>query len=177
MIFPGHRHLSSVSLICVAGFVVLASVLTACSGHKPKGAIGQKIVVHLPITSYINTVGSPDGNPRYTFPVLAVYDPAGKLVYLGNREPENRKLLLDFPARMNAMAPVPGSRPLADILNAVPEFKAQKASLLGSHEPVILSVALKDCKACIVQDDVLHAREEELLRQSINIVVIEVSIS
>ena len=177
MNFPGHRRFSSFSLVCITGFIVLASILTACSTHKPKSPLGQKIIVHLPIASYVNAVGSPDGNPRYTFPVLAVYDPAGKLVYLGKREPENRKLLLNFPTKINAMVPVPGSRPLADILNAVPEFKAQKASILGSHEPVILSVALKNCNACVVQDHVLRAREEELLRQSINIVVIEVSIT
>jgi hypothetical protein len=177
MSFPGLRQLSSLNVICGTRCIVIAAILTACSGHGAKGAVGQKIVVHLPIASYVNVVRSPDGSPRYAFPVLAVYNPAGRLIYLGNREPENRKLLQDFRARINTMVPVPGSRSLAEILNAIPDFKAPKVSILGSHEPVILSIALKNCKACTIQDDVLRAREEELLRQSINIVVIEVSIT
>lgn len=163
---PRSRRLALIALA-----LLLVSV-TGC-GSKPQA---RWISADLSISAYIEArMHSPDRTAStFDFPVLEIYNDDGWLVYHGHEAIQNAAILNELPASARNLQPVRESPRLADILKAVPAFKAQERRVLEQHGTVVLSVELEGCGACRIQDRAMDEARQRLLQRSIAVLEIHV---
>lgn len=94
-------------------------------------------------------------------PVLAIYDPAGRLVFYGENLQDNVRVLESLPAGLLKLKPLAGGAPLSQTLDGIPEFRGHGPAILHSKRYTVFSTDLKGCKPCEAQSqavDQLNAR-------------------
>jgi hypothetical protein len=157
--------------------LILASSVACVSQPKGSGAKGQLISTSVPISLYAaaRMHGSAGGVSEFNFPMLEIYDGSGALVYRSHEPINNARVLRELPSSIQSLQPRKDAPRLADIIEALPEFKAKEKEILRHHNPVVLSVVLENCHACTVQEDALGEAQQLLLQNSIDVLVVNVA--
>lgn len=130
----------------------------------------------MPLPVYVRSAVGANGriDTELYFPLLQIYDSAGRLVYVGHDANENAGILKRASEDAASMKAIPGTALLADITKQMADLGAQRDELLKMHKSTILSVSLEGCHACSVQDEALDQAEKQLLAQGINVLLLRV---
>jgi hypothetical protein len=148
----------------------------ASCGHPE--AAGKFISANIPLALYAATrVSRRVPKPtKFTFPILEIYNELGALVYQGSESSlENARILRELPASIRGLLAPSDAPRLISVLEAVPEFQAREQEILRDRRPVLLSIELQNCEACVIQADALNDAAPRLLRQSMDVLVLKVS--
>jgi hypothetical protein len=131
----------------------------------------------LTLKSYVHSaIGANDHKSMSVyFPLLEVYDPSGKLVYVGHNAQDNSRILSLLPENMSDLVPVPDTLPLQEVIKQFPDFQINSAELLRTRMPTIITVFLEDCHACSVQEQALDNTQQHLHDRGINLLVVKVA--
>ncbi len=152
--------------------IVLMFVTASCA-HV--GVQGELISVNLSLESYMRARmrGSGEGESKFSFPELQVYERGSKLIYRGTRPNENARVLWEISLGSLDFKQKPNGPALIDIVEAFPEFKARKRDILR-HKLVVLSVALDDCQACKTQEAAMDDVDHQLIQHAACILLVKV---
>jgi hypothetical protein len=154
-------------------------VLVTLSLHGCRSTTGDGIVIssYPQLKSYVHFAVGSNGHKEANlyFPLLQVYDPAGRLVYVGHDARENAKLLDQLPGNLDSLKPIPETTLLPDVMKEMPEFAARKDEVLRVKQVTVLSVFLEDCHACSIQEEALDSTEKQLVRRGVNLLIIRVA--
>ncbi len=167
--------------VAPAGAVLTAALLLASSACTSRPARqdtqGVFISTRLPLASYVQAAspGSPGKGTKLFFPQLDIYDESGDLIYSSHESIENARVLKELPGSIQNLHPQPGAPRVAEIIQALPNFRAQEEKILKHHNVTVLSVFLENCHACTIQEDALDDSQRRLLDDSINVLVIRLS--
>ena len=160
------------AVVTLAAVLLLASFVCACR-RDGGGREGISISTSLPLASYVKA-GAGKG-AKFFFPQLEIYDESGDLLYSSHESIENARVLKELPGGIQSLRSKPDAPRLAEVMDAVPAFRARKEEILGQHRVSVLSVFLENCHACTVQEDALGGSEHRLLNHGINLLVLRVS--
>lgn len=110
----------------------------------------------------------------FNFPLLEVYDADSHLVYSGHDAQSNIRFLRSLPKLSfgKSEANPVTDRFLASTVEEIPQFRVNADELVRSHKRCVLSLSLKGCDACSVQDDALGGTKKDLLEAQINVLSI-----
>src|SRR5882724_2859084 len=152
--------------------VVLISVSLIGCRSKPAA---QLLSANLSMAPYVQARSYSKARKEsdFYFPSLEIYND-GILIYRGHEAVQNANVLRGMPASIRNMQPNPQSPSLADILEAIPEFKVHAQRILGRHQLAVVSVDLADCGECRVQTRAMDETTKRLLWQSIDILEIHI---
>lgn len=139
--------------------------------------MAQNISAKLSIISYaqVRTRFTSGLEKNLGFPALEIFNGEGSLIYRNKDEIRNADALERVLANISTLPSLQHAPRVADILDAVPEFKPHEQEVLRHHKPVVLSVDLDGCGACKVQASWLDEARDRLLRQSIDVLEIHVA--
>ncbi len=154
-------------LACFSGIV-----LGVACGHRA----GKYKIISLPIRSVAQTLQASRKGNTFEFPVLCVYDSDGALVYNGTNAPDNSRTIRSLPGGLARLLPLTGGAPLKDLFEGVPELRVNGPRVPERGHPLILSVELVNCEACVEQAKALSASQTRLLRQGFDVMVINVTL-
>jgi hypothetical protein len=145
--------------------------------HGGADANGVLISTSLPLPLYVQagSHGSAGKGPQIFFPQFEIYDESGDLTYSSHESIENARILKELPGGIQSLKPNLEAPHLAEIMDAIPDFRARKVKILAQRRVSILSVFLENCHACTVQEDALGDAEHRLLDNGINLLVLRVS--
>jgi hypothetical protein len=138
---------------------------------------GILISATFPLHSYVHArLDEHSGKGEHlNFPLLAVYDRSGVLIYSGYDVGENVQLLADLPGKISNLQSKPEAASLAAAIEEIPDFKTRKTEILKSRKNTVVSTFLEECQACSFQEDALQNAEHQLLENGINVLVIHLS--
>lgn len=156
-----------VLLVCLSSMVL---------GSNCGRRAGKYEIVSVPIRSVARTLQASRKGNNFELPVLCVYDSDGALVYNGTNAPDNNRTIRSLPAGLARLRPLTGGAPLRDLFEAIPELRVNGPRAPERGHPLILSVELVNCGACVEQAKALSASQTRLLRQGFDVVVISVTL-
>jgi len=140
-------------------------------------ANGLVLTSNLELRSYVKFAVGANGNKdtRLHFPLLQIYDAAGRLVYVGHDARANATALEQMPGNIDTMHPISGSSLLPDVMRQLPEFEVKREDLLRAKRTTALSVFLQDCHACSIQEEALDKTQTKLHDRGVNLLIIKVA--
>ncbi|HKV95394.1 MAG TPA: hypothetical protein VJW20_22805 [Candidatus Angelobacter sp.] len=133
---------------------------------------GVLISAKFPLYSYVHARLNEHSGEHLNFPLLAIYDRSGVLIYSGYDVSENVQLLEDLPGKISNLQSKPGAASLAAAIEEIPDFRARKTEILNSRKNTVVSTFLQECDACSFQEEALQNAERQLLKNGINVLVI-----
>jgi hypothetical protein len=138
---------------------------------------GILISAKFPLYSYVHArLNEHSGkSEQLHFPLLAIYDRSGVLIYSGYDVGENVQLLADLPGKISNLQSQPGAANLAAAIEEIPDFKTRKTEILNRRKNTLVSTFLQECEACSFQEEALQNAERQLLNNGINVLVIHLS--
>lgn len=163
--------LSLLPLFCVS------SLLLSCARRNSAGRPGIATSIEMSMPEFFQawTAGAGGKGARVYFPTLEVFDSNGQLIYQGHNAVQNANAVRQMPAYLSGLKAIPNAARLDQVTTGLMRLP-QRASILASHQPTIVSVFLQDCHSCSLQEDALvSTRVQELARQGINLIVIHVT--
>src|SRR5207245_636274 len=119
------------STIIPAAILLLASF--GCGSKSAGGDTkGVLISTSLPLPSYVRvgSHGSSAKGAQFFFPQLEIYNESGDLIYSSHESIDNARILKQLPGGIQSMRPSQDSARLAEIMDAIPDFRARKESIL-----------------------------------------------
>jgi len=152
--------------------ILLFSSLWIFGCKQSEGNRGVLISAKFPLYSYVHARLNEHSGEHLNFPLLAIYDRSGALIYSGYDVSENMQLLADLPGKISNLQSKPGAANLAVAVEEIPDFKTRKTEILNSRKNTVVSTFLQECDACSFQEEALQSAEPQLLRSGINVLVI-----
>jgi hypothetical protein len=146
-------------------------------GCKQSAGNGDGILISakFPLRSYVRARLDEHSSKQLHFPLLAIYDRSGVLIYLGYDVGENVQLLADLPGKISNLQSKLGAASLAAAIDEIPDFRTRKTEILNSHKNTLVSTFLEECNACSFQEEALQSAKPQLLKSGINVLVIHLS--
>jgi hypothetical protein len=151
---------------------------TGCNHlHPSSQATALVLSSQLSLKSYVHSaIGANDHKSLSVyFPLLEIYDPYGKLVYVGHNAKDNSRILKLLPENMSEFVPLPNTLPLQEVMEQFPDFQIKSAALLETRNPTIITVFLEDCHACSVQEEALDSTQQQLHDRGVNLLIVKVA--
>jgi hypothetical protein len=160
-------------------FIVLLFSSLWIFGCKQSGKNRDGILISakFPLYSYVHArLDEHSGKGEHLhFPLLAIYDRSGALIYSGYDVAENMQLLADLRGKISYLQSKPGAASLAAAIEEIPDFRIRKTEILNSRKNTVVSTFLEECHACSFQEEALQNAEHQLLENGINVLVIHLS--
>ncbi len=168
MCLPTTRPFIRLVLVACLSF---AFAIIGCGSGRSKYQI-----ISVPIRSVAWALQASGKGSIFEFPVLRVYDSDGALVYNGTNAPDNVRTIRSLPAGLFSLRPLVRGAHLKDLIAAVPELRVIGPWGSERGHPLILSVELVNCGACVEQQKTLSAYQNRLLREGFNVLVLDVTL-
>jgi hypothetical protein len=102
------------------------------------------------------------------YPILEIFDPAGKMVFYGDDVSKNLAILAHASSDLSRLKHGPGQVNLPDIMGQVPEFQPYIGQIAGNNKYTFLSVMLRGCDSCRKQEDVLQEMKNKAAATTAN---------
>lgn len=155
--------------------VLLAISLSGCLDQQKRG---EFVSTNMDISSYAQARRrfSANHESTFSFPVLEIYNDSGSLVYRSQESTANAQILKDFPSRLQNLAPQEHASRLSNLVEAVPDFAANRHRILDGKKLVILSVSLDECEACSIQEQALDDGKQRILQQP-SVAILEIHVA
>jgi hypothetical protein len=173
------RRVKGASVANLQGFVTIASLLCAivlsCGPSVGRSQEGSYVTADVTLPAYIKAKRHASGESIFSFPALEIYDASGHRVYQGKQSAVNAGVLRNIQSSMKGLSSQPGNVSLSELVNAIPQLQLQKSKLLYRGQPVVVSVVMENCHACLVQEAALQDVKNRLLDQSVTLLAISVS--